>query len=1161
LLLKTISLAGFKSFADRTRLEFDAGVNVVVGPNGSGKSNILDALAWAMGTQATRQLRTERMDDVIFAGTATRPKVARAEVTVTFDNRDGFLPLDLTEVALTRRLFRDGTSEYELNGTQCRLLDLQELLSDGGVGRHQHVLVGQGQIGEILNARPDEQRAVIEEAAGITKHRSRRDRSVRRLEQTAQDVERLVDILDQSKKRLGPLRRQANAAQRHDSVKAEVLALQLYTGGEALRRIRARIEVAAAEHAERRRGVSTDEQALAEVESTLDSLRSSAGAVGLELERATAAAARLETTAERLQRIGMVARERRSGLESRLAGAGERRRDLEVEYAALGAELDRSGADEHEARASAERTEAMLQQLEDEERALAEQIQLPAEGLVASMRGELRSLESAWERDRREQEQLAHRRQVVQARLGDERGRSAGLDDVIRRTDAEAAKAGDAYETARSRRAEAQRGFESIESANSEAQLALARSTARLEAVEAVLEGLGDPSARQAAAALAAIRGTVAALLDVPASMAAAVDAALGDWRSAFAAQGPSELRSAVEQLKSAGLGGVAFVDPAPVGDDPPARAVAQEWGVDALVDLLGPSADHQAANALLGDVVVVEGWTAGSDLVARHPEVRAVTPEGDYITELGMRLALPDGAGPAALEAAAVAVEIAEREAARAASLQASSRREFDQARAREREALEALEALEARLAGNTEALAISERACTEAEAEIARNESRRTAIDEAAEARQERAGELRARLAELEGEERVRQEAFEALSRRRVEVARRRDEARRAREAAAGALARVLERREMLQRRHSAVQADLEHIETAPTAPADVARLAGVEERARSAVEIVREHIAELRRRQRDLRERSTAADARLDGARQRQDALARGIADAKEALSTLAVELAELRVRDESVCEALRRDADATEEQALAAARPDVDEDAPDLKDLLATREAELRRMGPINPLAAAEYEEVASEAELLETQLADLEESRTELRKVIRALDEEMASMFMVAFEQIAALYEENFGLVFPGGRGSLRLTDPGRPLETGVEIEAQPLGKKVGRLSLLSGGERSLAALAFLFAVFRARPSPFYVLDEVEAALDDANLRRFLRLVDTLRNSAQLVIITHQQQTMEAADILYGVTMEPGESSKVIAKRLGGRRGALESRTAGAADAG
>ena len=280
LLLKTLSLVGFKSFADRTLLEFHSGVNVVVGPNGSGKSNLLDALAWVMGTQATTALRTQRMDDVIFAGTATRPRLGRAEVTLTFDNSDRFLPVDLDEISMTRRLYRDGSSEYLLNGTQCRLLDLHEILADGGVGRHQHVLVGQGQIGDILNARPDEHRAVIEEAAGVTKHRGRRDRSVRRLEQTDLDVERLKDILDEQRRRLRPLKRQANAAAQRDSVKAAARAHHLWIGGEMLRSLEARRSVAATGKADFETQLERDIADLESIGANLDDLRRTAGRVG-----------------------------------------------------------------------------------------------------------------------------------------------------------------------------------------------------------------------------------------------------------------------------------------------------------------------------------------------------------------------------------------------------------------------------------------------------------------------------------------------------------------------------------------------------------------------------------------------------------------------------------------------------------------------------------------------------------------------------------------------------------------------------------------------------------------------------------------------------------------------------------------------------------------
>lgn len=1139
--LKTLSLAGFKSFADRTRLDFESGINVVVGPNGSGKSNLLDALAWVMGTQATRALRTEKMEDVIFAGTTSRPQLGRAEVTVTFDNTDGFLPIALGEVRMTRRLFRDGTSEYEMNGAPCRLLDLHELLSDGGVGRSQHVLVGQGQIGSILNARPNEHRAVIEEAAGVTKHRNRRDRAVRRLEQTEIDVARLSDILDQQRSRLRPLKRQANAAERHGEVRQQIRALRLWLGGVKLRALRERKARAEAEQREQIARIEACRNELEILEGRLGDLRAAAGDVGRSLERDTAAAARLETVAERFSRIALVARERYYALRSRQEGAGERRNDLELEIADLAAAIAAARDAEATAAELAERREETLRQLEDEGRSLAEQVQLPAEGVVANLRGELRSLENAAERDAREAEALERRRDLVATRLADEAKAADDLIASIQATDAQLTAAQPRYAAATEASTAARERLGRAEAERTDSQIGVAGAAARVDALQAALAGLGDPAARDRAGAEPGVLGAIAARLDVPSDLAVAVDAALGEWRGAFVVADRTALEAVAGSLKGDGVGGVGFLV---AGSETayPAGDAAAAWGVDALVDRLGPAADRTAAIALLGDVVVAEGWAAAWRIVAANPGLRAVTPEGDVVTTTGMRLAEPDGAGPAALEAAGVALESEQIALARAEARVATARREYTELRVEERAALEAVEDLEARLAGHTEALALNERSRAAGDEESARIEARNGAIAAATASRQDRLAELRSRIDEFVGEERTRQAAWEALNRRRDDVTARRDEARKLREAVAGELAGATERRRMLEGRHEAATSELASIDEAPVDPEVIDRLLRIERDAKRALDTVREHVAALRERQIRLRGQMGEADERLAGAQQRQSDHEQELALAKERNSTLSIELAEVAVRDESVSEGLRRDVDATDEMALAADRPEMEE-AADPNELLQSLEARLRRMGPINPLAAEEYAELAASVELLEGQLADLDESRSELRKVIRALDDEMASLFHGAFEEISAFYEENFSLVFPGGRGRLVLTEPDMLLETGVEIEAQPLGKKVGKLTLLSGGEKSLAALAFLFAVFRARPSPFYVLDEVEAALDDSNLRRFLRLVGTLRGSAQVVIITHQQQTMEAADILYGVTMEPGESSKVIAKRL------------------
>lgn len=1143
--LKHLTLRGFKSFADRTRLDFSSGVNVVVGPNGSGKSNILDALAWVMGTQGTKSLRTDRMEDVVFAGTATRPQLSRAEVSLTFANDDAIMPLDLAEITVTRRLFRDGTSEYELNGVSCRLLDIQELLSDGGIGRHQHVLVGQGEVGHVLNARPEDHRSVIEEAAGVTKHRSRRDRATRRLERTDHDVARLNDILVEKRRTMRPLKRQANAAARFDSVKEEAVALRLWLGAEELRGIEVRQKSATIERDQAAKTRNASDEELASLRESLGLLRAAAGSTGRALERDTAAAARLETTRERLKRISIVSRERSQSIAARLEGADERREDLELEKAELSSNIRSALVEEQTTRAEAERRETAFAALEDEERSLAEQIQLPAEGVIANLRGDLRALETAERRDLVERDQTSSRVEVVDERITEETSEIGRLGDAIKSTDVEVTKLHDMYLAKKAARVDVESQWQAADELRTDHRLGAAGAVARVEALETALEGLSDEESLAIASEAVGVIGTLASKLDAPPEIAPAVDAALGNWRDALVADNADALRGAVDAVKGNGTGGVSLVVTSGTTHDDAADAAAR-FGVDVLVDLLGPGADKALARSLMGDVVLVQGWKTGWQVVADVASVRAVTPEGDLITSTGMTIAQPDGAGPAALEAARVSLEVAQRELKRSESHATATRRSLDSASDEERSVLEALEAAEARLAGYTEALGLIDRAKIASNSERDRLVQRLEALAEAATDRTERIDQLRDRVADFEGEEAVRQAAWDALNERRRAVAARRDEASKAREHAAAEVVSVVERRKMMDGRLVTVTTEVTQLVLLPETDGDVDRLTDIQVRAEKAIAIVSDHIATLRDRQREMRGKLGDANSHLAQAEDRREELERTSRSVGDRLGALNIELAELAVRDEAAREALRRDADSTPEQAKAAPAPELTEGT-DPHARLESLQADLRRMGPINPLAALEYAEIAAEAEELDRQLSDLDESRQELRKVVAALDEKMVALFLEAFEEISEFYSENFALVFPGGTGSLVLTDPSDPLTTGVEVEAQPAGKKVGRLSLLSGGERSLAALAFLFAVFRSRPSPFYVLDEVEAALDDANLHRFLRLVDTLRKSVQLVVITHQQQTMEAADVLYGVTMEPGETSKVISKRMTERR--------------
>lgn len=1136
--LRSLKLAGFKSFADRTRLEFERGVTVVVGPNGSGKSNIVDALAWVMGSQAPSTLRTQRMDDLVFAGTATRPQLGRAEVTLLLDNGERHLDLDLDEVSITRRLYRDGSSDYEINGAACRLLDIQELLSDSGVGRHQHVVVGQGQLTTILNAKPEDHRAVIEEAAGILKHRLRKERAIRRLERTDGDVQRLGDILRELQRQVRPLKRQADDAARHDAVRDELLALRRWLGGEELRTLDATIAELDARTAADETRLAEQMAELERAVGALEPLEAAAGDVGRELDRATAAAATLETQAERLRGLASVAAERRRSLAARFEGADERRADLETEHAELVAGRGPARTEETTALTAAENADAALRELDDELEALAEQERLPAEGALVVVRSELRGLETAAERDGRELRRLEGRL----AELGD--APADTLDDLAGRVTAAEAEvdAARTHLTAADETVEiATAARERADAAARDAAAAHAAATSRRDALEAVVAGAADPRAVARASDLGPRIGTIAEVLDVPPELAHAVDTALGALSDALVFADGTDLAPIVDGLKREGLGGVPLVA-AHGGPTVIARMVAATWGADALVDRLGPAANPGLAAVLLGDVVLVEGWHAGWEIVSRHPEVRVVTPDGDLITAAAVGVADPDGATPAMVDAARADAE--RRALVHHATAEAVREAEDALAEARRaRTGAEAgLAAAERRLAEAVRALEADRRRSDAAADEYGRLDERRSALGQAITDRAERIESLRAQLGALEGEEAERQTAFEALAARRATVAQRREAVRaeaQRRRAEAGAAS---ERREAVERRLAVVERELASLAQTRFDPEALDRLTVVADAAREALGVTRDHIAGLRERQVSLRDRSGEAVRRLADARRRVDDLRSSTEVLRARLADDKVTLAEARVRRESVAEGLRRDADADEAIALDQPRPELDPDV-DPHQRVEALAADLRRMGPINPLAAQEYAELEERRSFMAEQLADLESSRAEIRKVISALEDEIERLFLAAFEEVAAAFTDHIEVLFPGGRGEVVLTEPDDLLGSGVDIAVQPLGKKVSRLSLLSGGEKSLAALAFLFAVFKARPSPFYVLDEVEAALDDANLRRFLRLVDAFRGTSQLLIVTHQQQTMEAADVLYGVTMEPGGSSKVVAKRL------------------
>jgi chromosome segregation protein len=1009
--LKSLTLRGFKSFADKTVLEFEPGVTVVVGPNGSGKSNLVDAVAWVLGAQGPRTLRGGRMDDVIFAGTPERSALGRSEVSLTIDNTAHLLPIDFTEVTLTRTLFRDGDSEYQINGVPCRLLDIQELLSDTGIGRQQHVIVGQGQLDEVLTSRPEERRAVIEEAAGVLKFRKRRERAERRLEATEGNLLRLNDLVREVSRQLRPLQKQADAARRYGGVEAELRAIRLYLAGHEIAGRQTRLERlhdARTEHSEKERAVVGR---LRELDTGVLDIEHSLTALGH------------DDVAEVLVRAEKV-RERARGLRALLA---EKMRGLDRELAAA--------ADEGVVETLVADADALRRDLADvDEEALTLAPQLAG---IERAEQELFSARDEHARDDSD---------VVASGVAAEEARLAEVDERWRNAETEAA-----------------------------------RSRARVDALDLALGEARTAAGAETLADLDGVAGPLADHLELEPGTETAVAVALGDALQAVLLEDSETARGALERVKSGDTAALVLVvdefpDTSPAPSIPAgARAIAE--CVQARRPWLGVLVER-----LLRGVVLVDGdWRTALDVALAHPDLVVVTRDGDRL----------GGAGPWRVG-----------DDSRPAVTQAT----LDEA------ASDAAAAETAR--------ATAEAARAEADANLIAARSRQ--VD--ARAQHEAAGEeLRRRAAEVTEQRRALEVRAAALEERRAGLARRLD----------GVDARLSQRDATTQAEAERRRATLSNRDRAYR---EVARRLDT---SLGEIDALHERLSERRRLQ---SEAARTSGERLDALRAERGGLEQELAETREKLNRSEIDEAETRMRLENAIEKLRTDFDCEPAVALDAPQPEVPEGT-----TLAARarelERELRLLGPINPLALQEHDALAERHTFLQQQLDDVKESRRELMRVIRAVDREIVTVFRTAYDDVAEHFGALFATLFPGGSGRLELTEPDDLLNTGIEIEARPSGKNVRRLSLLSGGERSLTALAFLFAVFRARPSPFYLLDEVEAALDDVNLHRFLDLVDEFRNEAQLVIVTHQKRTMEAGDILYGVSMPPGGSSKVVSQRV------------------
>ncbi|WP_405661673.1 AAA family ATPase [Streptomyces sp. RK9] len=1241
--LKAMTLRGFKSFASATTLKFEPGITCVVGPNGSGKSNVVDALSWVMGEQGAKSLRGGKMEDVIFAGTTGRPPLGRAEVSLTIDNSDGALPIEYAEVTITRIMFRNGGSEYQINGDTCRLLDIQELLSDSGIGREMHVIVGQGQLDSVLHADPMGRRAFIEEAAGVLKHRKRKEKALRKLDAMQANLARVQDLTDELRRQLKPLGRQAAVARRAAVIQADLRDARLRLLADDLVGMRQALNAEVADEAALK---ARKDAAEAELKTALQReavLEDEVRRLSPRLQRAQQTWYELSQLAERVRGTISLADARIKS--ARSAPAEERRgrepEDMEREAARIReqeAELEAALEAAQYAlddtvthRAELERDLAAEERrLKDVARAIADR----REGL-ARLGGQVNAARSRAASAQAEIDRLALARDEARERAVTAQEEYEQLKAEVDGLDAGDAELGERHEEARRALAAAEAEAGAAREAVTAAERKRAAVAARHDALALGLRRKDGSGALLAARdRLTGLLGPAAELLSVAPGFEVPVAAAFGAAADAIAVSTPASAAEAIRLLRKQDGGRAALLLAGapdvsrgagssagrPVGGgaggrhdgavgrgDGEAAGAASggltergeaETGVGAgradeipgvvppetrgdgppyAAELVrGPAELMPAVRRLLRDVVVVGTLEDAEDLVYAHPELTAVTAEGDLlgahfaqggsagapsllevqasVDEAAAELADLDvrceelagaqqRAGESRAECAALVEELGERRRAadreksavaqRLGSLAGQARGaagEAERSAAAAAKAQEALERAAAEVEELAERLAVAEEAPADEEPDTAVRD--RLAAD-GANARQT---EMEARLQVRTHEERVKGLAGRAEGLDRAARAER--EAR----------ARAEQRRARL--RHEAAVAE---------SVASGARqlLAHVE------VSLVRaEQERAAAERAKEVRERDLVAERNQgrelkDELDKLTDSVHRG--EVLGAEKRLRIEQLETKALEELGVEPAGLVSEYGPDQLVppspAAEGEELPEDPEHPRNrpvpyVRAEQEKRLRsaerayqQLGKVNPLALEEFAALEERHKFLSEQLEDLKKTRADLLQVVKEVDERVEQVFTEAYRDTAREFEGVFSRLFPGGEGRLILTDPDNMLTTGVDVEARPPGKKVKRLSLLSGGERSLTAVALLVSIFKARPSPFYVMDEVEAALDDTNLQRLIRIMQELQEASQLIVITHQKRTMEVADALYGVSMQGDGVSKVISQRL------------------
>lgn len=1182
--LKSLTLKGFKSFASATTLRFEPGITCVVGPNGSGKSNVLDALRWVMGTQGAKDLRGGKMEDVIFAGTSGRAPLGRAEVTLTIDNADGMLPIEYTEVSITRRMFREGATEYEINGNSCRLMDIQELLSDSGIGREMHVIVGQGQLAAILESKPEERRAFIEEAAGVLKHRKRKEKALRKLEAMQANLTRLTDLTAELRRQLKPLGKQAEIARRAQVVQSELRDSKLRLLADDLVTQREAIQQEEHDEAKARVRRAEVEKSLQAAQYQQNELEERVAADSPKLQAAQDTWYRLSALEERLRGTVRLAAERARHL-SDVVDAPSRGRDPDdldreaEETAEMELELQEGVTEARIALAEAVETRAelerMVSQAEKAHIAAVRAIADRREGL-ARLSGQVEALRSKTNATAEEIERLSvtvaeasERVEFASIELAEAQAVTGYEDEGDNDLDERHRHAVQSNDAARQR-------VEELVKAERTAERDIASWRARVDALSLGLTRK-DGAGALLASDVPGLLGSVAALLTVEPGYEVALAAALGPIADAVAVSSGDGALAALKLLKEkdAGRAGVLIgshgssVDTSQWGHLPHGA----RWAIDVVH---APEALRPALARALDRLAVVEDLDSAARLNGR-----AVTRDGDLF---GADWAIGgSGAqGQSVIEVQAAVDEAQEQLAAAERALEHASAalegaRAEQQARRKVLDAVkEAMQEAKVRQARSGERLNRMVAAVRSAEAEVSRITEQRAKVERSREEALLKLGELEERLLMAEEEQTMDDEPDteqrDALAAELAQARQGEMDARLVQRTAEERARAVQGKAEGLRR---AARAEREARERHARATAHRARGAvvakAVAKGGEQALERIEISLSRAARERDQAQERRSQHELLLTQVRNLVREMSGELEKLVDAVHRDEVLRAEQRMRIEQLETKIAEDfgigledlvneygpdvmvpasaAEMAEYQAAKERGEQVSEPQPmpydrDTQVRRAKRaERDMSLLGKVNPLALEEFAALEERYKFLSTQLEDIKDTRRDLLTVVKEVDDKILEVFTLAYEDVAREFEIVFKVLFPGGDGRLVLTEPGDMLTTGIELEARPPGKKVKRLSLLSGGEKSLAAVAMLVAIFRARPSPFYVMDEVEAALDDTNLHRLIGLFQQLRDRSQLLIITHQKPTMEIADALYGVSMRGDGISQVISQRL------------------